>query len=120
MRAVGCLYLILLTTLLLIPSPWVWLLGATPGIGPPDRGVHFCAFFLLAILSAASRLPWPRWLLPAVLIGYAVTTESLQAFVRTRVVDPIDYTENLLGLAAGACAWALARRALRTPPAEPQ
>lgn len=112
-RAACCLYLALLTTLLLIPDPWAWLLGATPSVSPPDCGVHFCAFFVLAILSAGSRLPWPKLVLAAVLVGYAITTESLQALVETRVVDPIDYTENLLGLAVGAGVWALGQRVFR-------
>ncbi len=115
-RAVGCLYLILLTTLLLIPHPWAWLLGATPEVSPPDRGVHFCAFFVLAILCAASRLSWPRPVLTAILVGYAIATESLQGLVETRVVDPIDCTENLLGLAAGAAVWALGQRLFRHSP----
>lgn len=109
-RAAFLLYLVLLTALLLMPDPWGWLLGPAPAIQAPDRGVHFGAFLVLAVLGGASRLSWPRPALAAALVGYAILTESLQALVETRVVDPIDYLENLLGLAAGSAALGLARR----------
>ncbi len=109
-RAICLLYLIALTTLLLVPNPLAWLWGIAPNISPPHRGVHFCTFFLLAILCAASRLPWKPATLGIVLIAYALTTESLQGLVDNRVVELIDYTENLLGLAVGAIVWRLGWR----------
>jgi hypothetical protein len=112
-RAACLLYLVLLTILLLAPDPWGWLLGGTPGIETPGRGVHFCAFAILAILSGASRLPWRGTVVGVVLVIYAILTETLQGLVETRVVEQVDYAENLLGLAVGAIVWALGRRFLR-------
>ncbi|MHB8899447.1 MAG: hypothetical protein ACYC6Y_11920 [Thermoguttaceae bacterium] len=116
LRTVWLAYLALLTLLLLAPDPWQWLLGHAPTVQTPDRGVHFCAFLLLALLTTATRFRWHSAAIAASLVAYALATESLQALVETRVVDPIDYTENLLGLAAGALLWQFARRLLPTSP----
>lgn len=112
-RAIYLSYLLLLTTLLLVSDPWGWLLGRAPAIEVPGRGVHFCAFSILAILSAACRLPWRGGAVATALVIYAIATESLQVLVEGRVVDPIDYAENLVGLAAGAIVWVLGRGAFR-------
>ncbi len=112
-RAICLSYLLLLTALLLVSDPWGWLLGGAPAIEVPGRGVHFCAFAILAILSAASRLPWPGGAVATALVIYAIATESLQVLVESRVVDPIDYAENLVGLAAGAILWIVGCRLFR-------
>ena len=112
-RASFLLYLIALTTLLLVPDPLAWLFGVVPDEGIPSRGTHFCAFFLLTILTLASRLPWPARVIAALLILYAIVIESLQGLVDGRVVELPDYFENLLGLAVGALTWKLGRRFLR-------
>lgn len=104
-RAACLFYLIALTTLLLAPNPVAWLLGLVPAASVPGRGVHFSTFFLLAILVGASRLPWRTSVLAATLIAYAIVIESLQGLVESRVVELVDYTENLLGLAIGALVW---------------
>ncbi len=112
-RAICLSYLLLLTTLLLVSDPWGWLLGGAPAVEVPGRGVHFFAFAILAILIAASRLPWPGGVVAAALVIYAIATESLQVLVESRLVDPIDYAENLVGLAVGAILWVLGRGAFR-------
>ena len=112
-RAACVLYLIALTTLLLASNPLDWLFGVVPAASVPGRGVHFGTFFFLAILVGASRLPWRASVLTASLIAYAIVIESLQGLVESRVVELIDYTENLLGLAIGALAWRVGGRFLR-------
>lgn len=112
-RATCLLYLISLTILLLVPNPLAWLLGVVPDARVPNRGVHFSAFFLLAILSVLSRLPWRASVLAAVLVVYAIVIESLQGLVESRSVEIIDYGENLLGLAIGGVVWSLGCRFLR-------
>jgi len=72
--------------------------------------VHFCLFAVLAILAFASRWPIRRGLLAGFLLAFAVGTETLQALVPPRTVDPLDYVENLLGLATGAAIWCLASK----------
>jgi hypothetical protein len=109
-RVVCALYLAALTILLLAADPIAWLFGVVPDFAPPNRGVHFCAFFALAVLSAASRLPWKAPILGAVLIAYALTTESLQSLVESRTVELFDCSENLLGLAVGGIVWTLGCR----------
>jgi hypothetical protein len=112
-RAVCLLYLSVLTVSLLVPDPLAWLWGVAPGVTPPGRGVHFLAFFILAALCAASRLPWKATKIGILLVVYAVAIESLQWLVDNRVVELVDYAENLLGLAAGALAWKLGGRCVR-------
>ncbi len=112
-RAACLLYLAALTTLLLVPDPLAWLWGLAPDISPPSRGVHFTAFFILAALCAASRLPWKATTQGALLVVYALTAESLQSLVDSRSVELIDYIENLLGLAVGAVAWKIGYRLVR-------
>ena len=102
-------YLVALTTLLLAKDPMLWLFGLVPDGSVPTRGAHFCAFFLLAILTAASRLPWRVSIQAGALIAYAIVIESLQALVDARTVELLDYAENLLGLAAGLLTWKLAQ-----------
>jgi hypothetical protein len=112
-RAACSFYLIALTTLLLVPDPMVWLLGVVPEASVPGRGVHFSVFFLLAIFVGASRLPWRASVLAATAVVYAIVVESLQGLVESRVVESVDYAENLLGLAIGALVWRLGGRHLR-------
>lgn len=109
-RAACLLYLIGLTTLLVVPDPLGWLLWLAPDASPPGHGVHFAAFFLLALLTAASRPRWPAAVLASVLVAYAVAIESLQFLVESRTVEAFDYAENLFGLAAGVVAWRLGAR----------
>lgn len=112
-RCICLLYLTALTTLLLVSDPLAWLSGVAPDITPPSRGVHFCAFFILAVLCAASRLPWRATTLCVLLVVYALTTESLQALVDRRTVELVDYSENLLGLATGGLVWVVGYRLAR-------
>ena len=90
------LYLVLLTTLLLVPDPLA-LLGIKELPGPDKgRGVHFCAFALLGLLALASRLPLGTGRLVS-LVLYALA-ETLQMLVESRSVELLDYV-NLAGLA---------------------
>ena len=110
-RVLFAVYWLTLTVLLLVPDPLALLLGVMPDASIPSRGTHFTAFFLLAILAGSSRLPWRLSLQTIALFVYAVTTESLQGLVEGRVVELLDYAENLLGLAVGTTAWILAYKA---------
>jgi hypothetical protein len=112
-RVAGSIYLTALTVLLLAANPLAWLFGVVPDFAPPNRGVHFCAFFILAMLSAASRLPWKAPVVCVLLVVYALTTESLQSLVASRTVELVDYGENLLGLAVGGVVWTLGWRLLQ-------
>jgi len=112
-------YWLLLTVLLLAPDPLA-VLGITRVPGSPGRRMeHLLVFALLALLACASRprLSWAT--LAALLVGYAVLTETLQAFVPTRTVELLDYLENLLGLAAGGGLWRLIRSRCPIPNSPP-
>jgi hypothetical protein len=119
MRAIRLLacagYWGLLTVLLLIPDPAA-AIGLDGGAIFPwgDVGVHFTAFTILAVLVHSSQ--WPegiRWPVCAVLLAYGITTESLQWFVPTRMVQPLDYMENILGIAAGTVIYWPAHRLIQ-------
>jgi VanZ like protein len=104
-RAACCAYWGLLSLLLLHPDPLA-LFGIERLPGPPGgRGLHFVFFAGLAFLTAASRFSVRRGVLAAVLVGYAVATEALQAFVPNRTVDAFDAVENVVGLVAGTVIW---------------
>ena len=104
-RATCCAYWCLLSLLLLHPDPSA-LFGIERLPGPPGgRGVHFVFFTGLAFLTAASRFPVRRGVLAAVLVGYAVAMEALQAFAPNRIVDTFDAAENVLGLVVGTVIW---------------
>jgi hypothetical protein len=103
-RLLACVgYWILLTVLLLVPYPQrVVGLQTVPLFPWGDIGIHFTAFILLSMLVHVAL--WPkrvRWTV-AVLLAYGVATESLQWFVPHRSVELKDYTENILGVLAGA------------------
>lgn len=123
-RIVFALYAGALTVLLLVPDPVSWFWGVGAEITPPDRGVHFSAFLILAVLCMASRLPWRASKLAVLLVAYALATESLQGLIEGRSVELVDYGENLLGLGVGMGLWTLGRRVVlgrddeRTGPAE--
>jgi hypothetical protein len=100
-------YWVLLSVLLLAPDPAA-VLGFLKASDLPKNGtgVHFAAFFILSVLVCAAR--WPRrpgWLVVALLVGYGLAIESLQAFVPPRAVELRDYAENTLGVLAGAGLW---------------
>jgi VanZ like family len=116
----------LLSVLLLAPDPAAVVgLRRVPTFPWGDIGIHFTAFTILTLLVYGAR--WPKgigWLFLAVLLAYGITTESLQWFVPSRAVELLDYTENILGIAAGTGIYWLAhrliqqRRAAPTPVAE--
>lgn len=62
---------------------------------------HFAMFAILTVLTLAARLAWPRWLIAAFLIAYAVATEAFQLLVPPRQPDLADGVQNLLGIFAG-------------------
>ena len=104
-RAACCAYWCLLSLMLLHPDPLA-LLGIERLPGPPGgRGVHFVIFAGLAFLTAASRFPVRRGVLAAVLVGYAVAMEALQAFAPNRTVEAFDAAENVMGLVVGSVIW---------------
>lgn len=116
MRTIGLLicagYWVLLTVLLLVPDP-TGAVGLDRAVVFPwgDFGIHFTAFTILTLLVHGSR--WPKGIgcpILAVLLAYGITTESLQWFVPSRVVQPLDYTENILGIVAGTGMYWLAHR----------
>lgn len=123
-RIVFALYATVLTISLLVADPMAWFWGVGAEITPPDRGVHFSAFLILAVLCMASRLPWRASKLAVLLVAYALATESLQGLIEGRSVELVDYGENLLGLGVGMGLWTLGRRVVlgrddeRTGPAE--
>jgi VanZ family protein len=97
------LYWAFLTVLLLTPDP-KGLLGLEKVEQlPSDTLAHLTFFTLLAILVHTSRLPWPRWMIYATLLGYAFAAESLQYFVPPREVELKDFAMNFSGLALGTC-----------------
>ena len=109
-RLVCAAYCLFVTLLLVAPDP-LMLLGIerlpTPEGG---RGVHFVVFALLAFVVHASRFPAHRWLISALLVAYALLTESLQGFVPSRSVELLDLLDNLLGLGTGTAIWLLVQR----------
>lgn len=113
LAVLGCAgYWILLTALLLAPNPAdVVGLREVPAFPWGDFGIHFTALMILSVLAHATRWPKrPAWLLLAILLIYAVATESLQALVPPRTVELKDYVENILGVLAGTgCYWLAVR-----------
>lgn len=113
-RGACCAYWCLLSLLLLHPDPLA-LIGLERLRGQPGgHGVHLVCFAGLAFLIAASRFPVRRSVLAAVLLGYAVVTEALQAFVPNRMVDSFDMAENVAGLVAGTVIWWIVWKGPRT------
>jgi VanZ family protein len=100
-------YLALLTVLLLAPDPAkiVHVKGALL-----DRGVHFTAFFLLAVFAHTARWPRPPRRMILALALYGCVFEGLQWFFPPRSVEALDLTENLLGVATGSLAYWFALR----------
>jgi VanZ family protein len=108
-------YWLFLTALLLTPDPAALVgLQTAPRFPWGDIGIHFTAFTVLTVMVHATR--WPRrpgWVVVALLVLYALATESIQAFIPPRTVELLDYTENLLGVAAGSGVYWLAGRVAR-------
>ena len=111
-------YWILLTVLLLVPDPAALVGLRTVPIFPWGKfGIHLTAFTLLGSLVHAAR--WPKgvwWPLIVVLIGYGITTGSLQLFVPHRTARVMDGIENILGIVAGSGIYWLVRRLIRPRP----
>ena len=109
-RCICIAYMLLLTVLLLVPDPLA-LLGIPPSHGNTSGlGTHFSVFAVLGVLVSASRPTLRTMLLVGLLICYATATELLQSLVPERDTSPLDLLENLLGLAAGAALWWVARK----------
>ncbi len=98
-------YAVLLTLLLLHPSPFSLFGASTAAKLAPPVGHHFLAFSVLGFLVAASRPPLPAWAWTAALVAYAAGTEALQALVPPRTPSLLDFIENILGIACGTTAW---------------
>lgn len=122
---IGAGYWGLLTVLLLAPNPAAVVgLRRVPVFPWGDIGIHFTAFTILTLLVHGLR--WPKrigWPVLVVLLAYGVATESLQWFVPPRTVELLDFTENILGVAAGTGIYWLTHRLIRrraapTPGAE--
>ena len=96
------------TVLLLVPNP-----AALVGLRHAPRPgyallAHLGSFFLLSVLTLASRLPvsWPATL--GVLVSYGAVVELLQGFVPRRTVAFADFVANTVGIVLGAAAYACA------------
>jgi VanZ family protein len=122
-RLVCLAYWAFLTALLLVSDPAALVgLERVPKFpwGNGDIGIHFTAFTTLALMVHVTR--WPRrpgWIVTGLLVCYGLTTETLQVFVPHRSVELLDYTENVLGVAAGSGLYWLAAwlvRRCRVPP----
>jgi hypothetical protein len=112
MRFAWAVYATVLTVFLLVPDP-AELVGLSRVPGPASgRGIHFLAFAVLAGLTHAARLPIRAFPLAFLLVFYACSVETLQAFVPRRTVELPDYIENIGGLVAGATVWWIAARAV--------
>ena len=101
----ACLcYWLLLTVLLLVPTPAALVGLDTVPIFPWGKfGIHLIAFTILGFLANATR--WPKrlyWPLIVFLVVYGITTEALQLLVQHRSARIIDGMENILGIAAGS------------------
>jgi VanZ family protein len=103
-------YATLLTVLLLSPDP-AGMMGLKKA-PLQDLGIHFSALFLLAFSVHATRWPKPpHWFFTMPLIGYALATEALQAFVPGRSVELFDFIENIIGVLVGSGVfWFLQRK----------
>lgn len=113
-RLVAAAYWLLITVLLSVPDPSAIFFGARPArVAAGMRGMHCLSFTLLALLIQAARFPLQPRVLWGVLVGYALTMESLQWFVPHRTVELADYAENLLGLAVGGLLYATFNRSRR-------
>ena len=114
-------YWVLLSVLLLVRDP-ASILGFlhAPRVPTNGIGLHFAALLVLSVLVCAAR--WPRrpgWFMVALLVGYGLVIESLQALVPPRTVELLDYIENTLGVLAGAGIWWIVHRLVRGRPAAP-
>ncbi len=69
---------------------------------------HTGSFFLLSVLTLASRLPLSVPATLAVLVVYGASVELLQGLVPRRTVSFADFVANTLGIAMGAAAYAAA------------
>ena len=115
-------YWVFLTALLLVPDPAALVgLHRVPTFPWGDIGIHFTAFTILTVMVHTTRWPQrPGWVVMALLVLYAMATESLQAFVPPRTVELLDYTENILGVVAGSGVYWLAGRVARRRCVEPR
>jgi len=103
-------YWLVLTVLLLVPEPQALLAIERSAEAPELRGVHFLVFAGLTFLVHAGRWPIRRGLLVALLLAYAIGIEALQVFIPERTVDPLDFLENALAVAAAAHLWRFMQR----------
>jgi hypothetical protein len=105
-------YLVGLTWLLVMKAPFLFL-GRQPGIGPLALSLepvaHLASFALLTVLALWARWPIPRWALCLGLAGYGLGTELFQALLPWRTADPVDFLQDLGGIAAGGILAWLAR-----------
>lgn len=92
-------------------------LAVTPSMstGPvawSDKGAHVLAFAYLMFSLTLAHYPHAAFpLRPAVwLAGYGLGLEAVQALLPTRRAETGDLVADLLGIAAGWAAWAVARR----------
>jgi VanZ family protein len=100
--AIGLVYWVGLTVLLLAPDP-AFLLGLKhrPSLPLGDKGIHFTLFLMLTVLVLSARGFRPIGWVLGVLGLYALAAECLQYFVPPRTVEWADLVENLLGIVVG-------------------
>ena len=108
-RLLSSIYGAMLTVLLLVPNPGA-LFGLSPSGFQPRWGVHFTFFVGITFLVLGSRFFRRPSTTLALLVGYAIVIESLQALVPVRTVELKDYAENLGGIVVGTLLWMAARK----------
>ena len=119
-RAFLVIYLVVMTTALLVPSDWLpdWLRGGEsmfPGFGAKDKLLHTGSFAILAVLGirAMSGVSfWPRALLVLVIcLVYGLLTEIVQGTSGLRDYEPFDLLADTVGTILGiTLAWLTDRR----------
>jgi VanZ family protein len=98
------------------------LLGPNP---PPDKALHFIAYGLLGLLTAATLAASRHWsrrnaiILAVALALAAVVDESTQPLFG-RAAEALDWVFDVVGIVAGVAAVAIARQLLGWSPREPQ
>lgn len=117
-RILNICYWILLTALLVIPDPRraaanvTLLAGVASLLGPV---AHLLGTAGLTALALMARWPLSRRALFILLVGYALVTELVQAFLPTRTPELLDVVQNLVGIGLGYGAFLLGLAALARP-----
>ena len=111
-----------LTWLLLASDPWIIFRLFSPNMsrvlhhGVSDKLHHFLGYLTLALCCiwyAVAQSRQTFLVVSAAAFGHAIFSETLQALVPSRTVDPGDFIANSAGVAAGVLIGLTARNVLR-------